>query len=135
MPPCGNGRSPFPAIRPTRTGRIGPQPGHGGGNYLGLPEKNPFKAVERFGEDKRPRYVPSEEDFWKVFQAAETEQDRAMLLAYLHTAARRSEVLNPRWDDLDFANSRLRLWTKKRQGGGREFDWIPMTADLRTALF
>ena len=102
--------------------------------YLDLPEKNPFKAVERFGEDKQPRYVPSEEDFWKVYQVAENEQDRIMLLAYLHTGARKSEILNLRWDDVDFGDSRIRLWTKKRQGGGREFDWIPMTKELRDAL-
>jgi len=105
-----------------------------GVKYQGLSEKNPFKAVERFGEDKQPRYVPCEEDFWKVYQVAENDQDRIMLLAYLHTAARKSEILNLRWDDVDFSNSRIRLWTKKRQGGAREYDWIPLTKELRDAL-
>jgi len=31
-----------------------------------LPDKNPF-CVERMPEKRTPRYVPSEEDFWKVF--------------------------------------------------------------------
>lgn len=105
-----------------------------GVKYMDLPEKNPFKAVERFGEDKKPKYVPSEGDFWKVYQVAENEQDRIMLLTYLHTAARKSEVLNLRWDDIDFENARLRLWTKKRQGGSKEYDWIPMTKELGAAL-
>jgi integrase len=34
---------------------------------------------------------------------------------------------------VDFANKRIRLWTKKRKGG-KEFDLVPMTEDLHNAL-
>jgi integrase len=57
-----------------------------------------------------------------------------MLLAYLHLAARRSELLNLKWDDIDFANSRVRLGTRKRLDGTLEYDWLPLTDELFDAL-
>jgi integrase len=39
------------------------------------------------------------------------------------------EVYTLTWEDVDFEDQRVRLWTNKRKGG-REFDWIPMTDDL-----
>ena len=100
--------------------------------YLGLSRNNPC-LIDRFPEVKHPRYVPSEEDFWKVYDALKG-QDQLMLLAYLHTAARRTELFVLTWDDVDFANQRIRLWTSKREGGNREFNWIPLTDDLFNAL-
>jgi hypothetical protein len=35
---------------------------------------------------------------------------------------------------MDFGNSRIRLWTRKRQGGTYEYDWLPMTRELRKSL-
>jgi len=57
-----------------------------------------------------------------------------MLLAFLHLAAKRSEVFRIKWSEVDFANNRICLWTKKREGGHKEYDWFPMTSDLRQAL-
>ena len=94
---------------------------------------NPFLSVKKFPEERQPRYVPTEEDFWKVYDQAEG-QDQVMLLAYLHLAARRSEVFHLTWTDVDFAGNRICLWTNKREGGHKEFDWLPMTTDLRQAL-
>ena len=100
--------------------------------YMGLPAPNPC-LVERFREDRQTRYIPPERDFWKVYEIAEG-QDRTLLLAYLHTAARRNELFNLRWDDVDFAGERIRLWTRKRADGSLEGDWIPLTNDLFNAL-
>lgn len=101
--------------------------------YYNLPRPNPC-LVDRFPEKRKPRYVPPVDDFWKVYDVA-SSFDQLMLLAYLHTAARRKELFNLTWEDVDFTNQRIRLWTSKREGGSREFDWIPMTDDLNTALF
>ncbi len=101
--------------------------------YLNLPSPNPCLA-ERFPENRQNWYIPFEEGFWKVYEAAE-EQDRAMLLAYLHLAARRSELFRLRWEDVDFANSRVRIGTRKRSGGILEYDWLPMTDELFSVLF
>lgn len=98
-----------------------------------LPEPCPWR-VERYREDKRPKYVPTPEDFWKVHDAAKSPDERAMLFTALHTAARKEELFRMQRSDLDFANRRLRLWTRKRKGGGLEEDWIPMTQALHDCL-
>jgi integrase len=97
-----------------------------------LPGPNPC-LVDRMPEERQPRYVPPEEDFWKVFEIAEG-QDKVMLLAFLHLAARRSEIFRLTWSDIDFGNNRVRLWTRKRMDGTYEYDWLPMTSELRESL-
>ncbi|MGV1098702.1 tyrosine-type recombinase/integrase [Thiovibrio sp. JS02] len=104
-----------------------------GMKYLGLPSPNPC-LVDRFPEERQKRYVPPEKDFWKVFEHASTAQDEVMLLAYLHLAARRSELFGLRWDDVDFSEQKIRLYTRKRRDGSLEFDWLPLTDDLHNAL-
>lgn len=101
--------------------------------YFELPPMNPC-MVERFPETHQVRYVPSESDFWKVFEVAESAQDKVMLLAYLHLAARRCELFALRWQDVDFTEQRVRLYTRKRKDGSLEFDWLPMTDHLHDAL-
>lgn len=70
--------------------------------------------------------MPPEDDFWKVVEVAEG-QDRVLLLAFLHTAARRGELYRLTWSDVDFGNQRLQLTTRKRKDGSLERDYIPMT--------
>lgn len=107
---------------------------HWGMKYMqpALPAPNPC-LVERMPEVRHPRYVPPEEDFWKIYEVAEG-QDKVMLLSFLHLAARRGEIFHLTWEDLDFVNNRVRLWTRKRKGGIFEFDWLPMTKELRKSL-
>jgi len=59
---------------------------HWGMKYMDptLPSPNPC-LVKKMPENRTPRYVPPEEDFWKVYNQAKG-QDRIMLLAYLHLA-------------------------------------------------
>ena len=94
---------------------------------------NPFRSVGKFPEKRSPRYVPSEDDFWKVYNAAQG-QDQIMLLTFLHLAARKMEIFNLTWADVDFGNKQALLWTTKRDGGNHEADWLPMTSELRGAL-
>ena len=98
-----------------------------------LPGPNPC-LVDKFPEVRQQRYVPPESHFWMVYEQAETEQDRIMLIAYLHLAARKSELFRLQWQDVDFANARVRLFTRKRQDGSMEADWLPMTDDLYNLL-
>jgi integrase len=106
----------------------------GSDNMEGWPKSvNPFLSIRKFPEERRPRYVPPEKDFWKVYDQAEG-QDKVMLLTFLHLAARRSEVFHMKLSDVDFVNNRVCLWTQKREGGHKEYDWLPMTSELRKAL-
>lgn len=100
--------------------------------YMGLPSPNPC-LVDRMPEERQPRYIPPEEDFWRVYDAAEG-QDKVMLLTFLHLGARRGEVFRLSWSDVDFGSTRIRLWTRKRKGANLEYDWLPMTQELREAL-
>ena len=107
-----------------------------GRKYLeGFPQDmvNPFSSVDKFPEIRNHRYVPPENDFWQVYNTVEG-QDKIMLLTFLHLAARRKEVFDLTWADVDFNNDQIRLWTHKRVGGNKEFDWLPMTNDLKAAL-
>lgn len=106
-----------------------------GRKYLaGFPShSNPFSDIDRFSEKRSPRYIPPEADFWKVFEQADG-QDRVMLLAFLHLAARKGEVFRLRVEDLDFENMSAALWTSKREGGNTECDQVPMTETLARAL-
>jgi integrase len=94
--------------------------------------ENPFAETETQEEKAFPRYIPSEKDFYAIYDQAEV-QDRIMLLSYLHTGARRSEIFRLKWEDVDFENGRIRLWTRKRKKG-LEFDWITMTEELQANL-
>lgn len=97
-----------------------------------LPAPNPF-AVEKMPEERHPRYIPPQEDLDRVYETARG-QDQLMLMAYIHLAARRQEVFRLRWEDVDFPGGRIRLFTRKRQNGTYEFDWLPMTQELHQAL-
>lgn len=99
----------------------------------GFPSVDPFSQVDKFPEEKKGRYVPPAEDFWKVYAQAQG-QDKVMLLTFVCTAARRGEVYRLRWEDIDFLNGRIRLWTRKRRGGDLEADWLHMVDELREAL-
>lgn len=100
----------------------------------GWPEGfNPFLSTKKYPEKRKPRYVPTEDDFWKAFNLT-TGQDRVMLLAYLNLGARRSEVFHLKWSDVDFSGNWIRLWTRKREGGNEECDSLPMTPELRSSL-
>ena len=94
---------------------------------------NPF-AVDKFQEERKARYVPPESDFWLAFNACLNDQDRAFLLACLHTGARRGELFRLKWSDVDFEARTLRLLTRKNRVGTWEESRLPLTADLLRVL-
>jgi len=106
----------------------------GMGFITGFPQVlNPFLTVERYPVNRKPRYVPPEEDYWKVMSVAEG-QDKVLLTALFHLAARRGELFRLTWADVDFGNQRVRLGTKKTADGSMRYDWIPMTTELKMSL-
>lgn len=107
-----------------------------GESYIdGFPKGiNPFLLVSKFKEDRSPRYVPAEDDFWKVVDVADNDQDKAMLMTCFYLGARRNEVFNLKWEDVDFLNNRVRLGTAKTKDGSIKYDWLPLPEDLKAAL-
>jgi len=94
---------------------------------------NPFRRVPVFKHELQQRYVPPQDDFWRVVDAAEG-QDRVMLTALLYLAARRSELFRLQWSDIDFNAGTVRLLTRKRKSKALEADWLPLADDLKREL-
>ena len=107
-----------------------------GGKYLdGFPRDpvNPFSAVDKFPQQRQPRYVPPLEDFDKVLAIAEG-QDHVMLTALLHLAARRGEIFRLTWQDVNFADGQVFLSTRKTRDGSMKREMLPMSNELRREL-
>ncbi len=72
---------------------------------------NPAEGIRRFKEKKRKRWVTPEE-LPRLAKAIDAEPNiyvRAVLWLYLLTGARKTELLNARWDDVDWDRGTLRL--------------------------
>lgn len=104
-----------------------------GRKYSGFSPVNPFRFVDKFPEERHPRYVPPMDDFLKVLHRA-TGQDFVMLMVFLCLAPRRSEVFGIKRSDIDFVNKRIKIWTRKRKGGNLEYDWLPIVDGLLPIL-
>ena len=108
-----------------------------GAEYLdGFPrdQADPFLRCQRYAEVPVPRYIPSEEDFWKVFAPA-PKREQMLLACYLNLAARKSELLRLRWDDdVDFARNTVTLTTRKTRTGTIKRTAMPMNDEVREAM-
>ena len=105
----------------------------------GFPNVNPFDLLDKYPETRKPRYVPPLKDFWTVYEGnyadPPTDQDKLMLLTYLYTGARRSEVFRLRISsDIDFSAGTIRLINRKNAGRGWEEDLMPMLDELYDLL-
>lgn len=96
---------------------------------------NPVINIDRLPEQRKTDYIPPGEDIDKVMMAC-SGQDRVMLQCYYFTFARRGEIFNWTWDDIDFDKQWYRLWTKKRSHSDNQADYFPLpeTSELFKAL-
>jgi len=101
--------------------------------YYGFDRTNPFQIVDRFPEDRHPRYVPPFQEFVDALEAA-NEYEQLVLLVAFFTAARKSELFRIKWNECDFEKNTVGLWTRKRQNADWEFDKVPMAESLRMLL-
>lgn len=107
-----------------------------GRKYLdGFPRNqvNPFSAVDKFPQQKHPRYVPPREDFDRVLALAKG-QDHVMLTAFLHLAARRGEIFNLTWQDVNFEEGQVFLSTRKTRDGSMNRVMLRMSTELQGEL-
>jgi integrase len=98
-----------------------------------LVDRNPVFLVEKLTVEKHKKIIPSPQDMAKILMAA--GPDRPLLLILFHTMARIDEILRLKWEDVNFQEKAVRLWTRKRRGGNWEFDWLPMNEDLEAVLW
>lgn len=101
-----------------------------GVKFLNLPSENPFAKVEKFASERFERYVPTLDDFFKVFHSLEDDQDKLMLYCYLQTGARRDELFRLTWADVDFFRKRIRLSWRKNKVGEWRSQWLSIKDDL-----
>lgn len=93
---------------------------------------NPAKGIEHFKEEKRDRWVTTEE-LPRLAKAIDEEQNiyaRYALWMYLLTGARKSEILKSKWNDIDWDRNELKIPETK---SGRTH-YIPLSGPALTIL-
>ena len=104
------------------------------GVNLKLIKENPAEAIKFFPVVKKRRYVPPKEDVYKVIRVADPDsQDYLWALAL--TAARMGEINSLTWDDVNFQDRYVTLWTNKKRHGNRESRDVPMLKKLYDILY
>ncbi|MGO9146928.1 MAG: tyrosine-type recombinase/integrase [Desulfomonilia bacterium] len=93
----------------------------------------PAAKIPKFPHDRKPQFTPVRSDVLKL-KAVCKPDEWTMLLTYLHTGARKSELFRLTWEDIDFPNGKLRLWTRKTRDLSLKARWLDMTSELKTAL-
>lgn len=85
----------------------------------GLVIENPVKGIKRFPENKRERFL-SQTEFERLGQALKSAEARhvnpyaiAIIRLLALTGARRGEITDLRWDEVDFDHNMLRLKDSK----------------------
>ncbi len=100
---------------------------------LGMAEKNVASRCRRVKENRgRLRYL-SIDDAARVLELARKSRSRhlyATVLLALETGMRRGEILNLRWEDLDFQTGQI--WIRESKNGTPRH--VPMTATVRELL-
>ena len=96
--------------------------------------KNPCNPIEKYPEEPYRPYIPPPEDIDKVRLVA-TADERDFLDSIYHLLARKSEVIRLTWEDVNFEQRWVRLYTRKRRGGQLQEDYLPMNETLYKVLF
>ena len=94
---------------------------------------NPAAIVSMMRIEKKSKRIPTQREINKVFEVATPEQ-----LDYLwclrETLGRSREINGLTWEDVDFNNKTVTLYTRKKKHGTRTPRIIPMTNTLFNVL-
>lgn len=94
----------------------------------------PAAGIDFLPVEKKKKYIPPKEDVLKIFNVADPDtQD--YLWAMVLTAARMNEINHLTWDDVNFEDRFVTLWTRKKRYGNRESRDVPMVQKLFDILY
>ena len=97
----------------------------------GIIPTNPAAAVKGAKrEEKEPAILYKEQYKALLYEAAESPRDYAIIMSFLQTSIRLSELAGMRLEDIDFENRMLTV----RQGKGRKDRQIPLADEEVKAL-
>ena len=91
--------------------------------------KNPIKGIKRFGEDRRERWLSSEElrRLWAVLDQHPNKRSANAVKLLILTGSRRSEVLSATWDQFDLERG---TWTKPSHSTKQKrTEYVPLGED------
>ena len=94
---------------------------------------NPAANVAMMRIEKKSKRIPTQEEINKVFEVATAEQ-QDYLWCLRETLGRSREINGLTWDDVDFKNMSVILFTRKKKYGTKTPRVIPMTNTLYRVL-
>lgn len=101
-------------------------------NYL---SENPFKAVKKFKEAKKPPRFFSHQEIDKILRTIIQPRLRSIVLVLLHTGMRRDELAHLEWSDIDLHRKVLGVYPKDNwHPKDYEHRTIPINKQLREVL-
>lgn len=99
----------------------------------GFVQVDPCFYLERLPEDHQRKVIPTQDEMRRLLLAA--GEDRPLILVLYHTLARIDEALRLRWQDVNFQERSVTLWTRKRKGGEWASDTLAMNQVLYEVLW
>lgn len=99
----------------------------------GLVDLNPVAGIEFMPAEVKAKYIPPLEDIERVMALAEGDM-RDYLWIIRDTMARKTEIHNLTWDDVNFQERCVTLYTRKKRGGHLTPRQVPMTERVYTIL-
>jgi len=96
----------------------------------GYLKTNPFRGAKELKTNKKPPVFLDKHDIARVMMAVTDGDLRALIMAYLTTGHRRSELLALSWEDIDLEGNRYFI----RKSKTHLCKWYPISPTFKTIL-
>lgn len=96
-------------------------------------DANPASAIKKFRAEPVELRTPTIEEVDAILAAASGDT-LVWLQCYLYTGGREQEINRLKWEDVDFAGERIRLWSRKTKSRNFEPRWIHLSPTLAASL-
>jgi len=103
-------------------------------NTLKAEISNPCFELAKLPHTPVKKPTPTEKEILMMIAAAKPGDERDILMTCLQCLGRIDEVLRLTWNDVNFNQRSITLWTRKRKNGEYESDVLPMNEDLYNIL-